>query len=188
MTPGDGEPDRELVEAFLETRSERRFQVLYGRHTPALLGLVLRLSAAAREEAEDVVQEAWVRAVRGLPGFRWESTLRTWLSGIAVRVWSERARRSRARSETALGEVPAPAADAPDLAVVRVDLERAVGRLDDDRRVVLVLHDVEGFTHEEIGAMLGIEPGTSRSRLHRARQELRATLGDRGRVPREGGR
>jgi RNA polymerase sigma-70 factor (ECF subfamily) len=182
VTPGDGDPDRELVEAFLRTRSERRFQVLFRRHTPALLGLVIRVSGSAREEAEDVVQEAWIRAVRGLPGFRWESTLRTWLSGIAIRIWSERVRRIRSMPEVGLDEVPEPASPMPDLAVVRVDLERAVRRLDDDRRVVLVLHDVEGFTHEEIGAMLGIEPGTSRSRLHRARRELRLTLNDRGRI------
>ena len=187
MTPGDSDSDRELVEAFLETRSERRFLLLYRRHTPALVGLVLRVSAAGREEAEDVVQEVWFRAMRGLSGFRWESTLRTWLSGIAVRVWRERARRSRSRSEAELGDVTDLASGAPDLAVVRVDLERAVGRLEDERRAVLVLHDVEGLTHEEIGAMLGIEPGTSRSRLHRARQELRRSLGDRGHVPSEGG-
>ncbi|MGH7588873.1 MAG: RNA polymerase sigma factor [Gemmatimonadota bacterium] len=182
MTPTEGDPDRELVEEFLRTRSERRFQVLFRRHTPALLGLVLRVSGAAREEAEDVVQEAWVRAVRGLPGFRWESTLRTWLSGIAIRVWSERARRGRSRPEVGLDDIPEPASPVPDLAVVSVDLERAVRRLDDDRRVVLVLHDVEGFTHEEIGAMLGIEPGTSRSRLHRARRELRQMLNDGDRI------
>ncbi len=185
MTPAEGDPDRELVEAFLRTRSERRFQVLFRRHTPALLGLVLRVSGAAREEAEDVVQEAWVRAVRGLPGFRWESTLRTWLSGIAVRVWSERVRRARSRPEIGLDDVPEPASARPDLAVLRVDLERAVRGLDDDRRAVLVLHDVEGFTHEEIAAILGIEPGTSRTRLHRARRELRLTLNDRDRSTRE---
>lgn len=172
----EGDPDRELVEAFLRTRSERRFQVLFRRHTPALLGLVLRVSGAAREEAEDVVQEAWARAVRGLPAFRWESSLRTWLSGIAIRVWSERARRGRSRPEVGLDDIPEPASPTPDLEVVRVDLERAVRGLDDDRRAVLVLHDVEGFTHEEIGGMLGIEPGTSRTRLYRARRELRLAL------------
>lgn len=175
MSPAN-EPDRELVEAFLRTRSERRFRVLFRRHTPALLGLVLRVSGAPREDAEDVVQEAWVRAVRGLPGFRWESSLRTWLCGIAVRVWSERARRYRARPEVGLDDAPEPVSPVQDLSVVRVDLERAVRALADDRRTVLVLHDVEGFTHEEIGTMLGIEPGTSRSRLHRARRDLRRVL------------
>lgn len=181
---GEGE-DRELVDAFLRSRSEDRFRILFRRHTPYVLGLLLRVSGGARDDAEDILQETWLRAVRGLAGFRWESTLRTWLAGIAVRCWSERVRR---RSP----EIGLPPDDLPDrapwdLAVVRVDLERAVADLPEDRRAVLVLHDVEGFTHEEVAGMLGIEPGTSKSRLHRARRELRRSLSGSGEASQEGG-
>ena len=71
------------------------------------------------------------------------------------------------------------------LSVVRVDLERAIARLDEGRRAVLVLHDVEGYTHAEIAHLLGIEPGTSKSRLHRARRELRTELAGLDRRPEE---
>ncbi|MGH7571410.1 MAG: RNA polymerase sigma factor [Gemmatimonadota bacterium] len=185
MSAESEEPDRELVTAFLKARSERVFRILFQRHTPYVLGLLLRVSGGARDEAEDVLQETWLRAVRGLPGFRWESSLRTWLAGIAIRCWSEQARKKRAMAEPAPDNGPADQA-ARDLSIVRVDLERAVRRLGDDRRAVLVLHDVEGYTHEEIAGMLGIEPGTSKSRLHRARRALRAVLEPSDQQPQKG--
>lgn len=175
MSSGGEESDRRLVTAFLETRSERSFRVLFRRHTPYVLGLLLRMSGGARDDAEDTLQEAWLRAVRGLSAFRWESSLRTWLAGIAIRCWSERMRRRKPMARLEADAEPADPGLVP-LSVVRVDLERAIARLDEGRRAVLVLHDVEGYTHAEIAHLLGIEPGTSKSRLHRARRELRTEL------------
>src|SRR5262249_40840337 len=90
LMSGPGEAiDRALVEGFLARRGEADFLALYRRHTPALLGLASRLSGRPPREAEDLVQEAWLRAAPALSAFRWESSLRTWLSGFVVNVWRE---------------------------------------------------------------------------------------------------
>jgi RNA polymerase sigma factor (sigma-70 family) len=170
--PEDG-GDRELVGRFVTRRDEAAFRALYRRHTPALLGMAARLAGQQWTEVEDVVQEAWLRAAASLPAFRWESSLRTWLSGFVVNVWRER-RRSPAGLESAVDEGQEDAA--PFEHVLRMDLERAVASLPEGFRAAIVLHDVEGFTHDQIAGQLGIEPGTSKSQLARARRALRAQL------------
>jgi RNA polymerase sigma-70 factor (ECF subfamily) len=168
------ERDRALVERYLRTRDEAAFLGLYRSHTPALLGLASRLCAGELSAAEEIVQEAWVRAARSLPSFRWESRLRTWLSGVVVNSWRDRAR-ARGREDASERELDAvPGRDVP--ASERLDLERAVAGLPHGFRAVLVLHDVEGFTHSEIASLLGIEAGTSKSQLARARQAVRRRL------------
>ncbi len=122
------------------------------------------------------MHDGWIRAGERLGGFRWESSLRTWLAGFVVNGVRERARRdarelpgiddAAPREDVALREVAS-----------RVDLERAVAGLPDGFRHVLVLHDVEGYTHEEIAELLGIVPGTSKSQLARARAAVRRALG-----------
>jgi RNA polymerase sigma-70 factor (ECF subfamily) len=118
------------------------------------------------------VQEAWVRAVSALEKFRGESSVVSWLRGIVTRCAWERSRQRRRLdplpSDDAL-EQP-PAAD-------HTDLGRALGALPPGCREVLVLHDLEGYTHPEIGRLLDIDAGTSKSQLHRARRLLRARLG-----------
>jgi RNA polymerase sigma factor (sigma-70 family) len=170
--------DRELVGNYLRRREEASFLSLYRRHTPALFGLAVRLCAGERGDAEEIVQEAWVRAAQSLPSFRWSSSLRTWLSGIVVNSWRELA---RARSREALRvDVDAPCAAEHEVPLpARIDLAQAVRELPDGFRAVLLLHDVEGFTHEEIGRLLGIETGTAKSQLARAREALRRRLGGR---------
>src|SRR5271169_2512933 len=137
--------DRDLVEQYVTRFDESAFRSLYRRHSPALYGLVLRLSGYRPAEAEEVLQETWIRALQRLGGFRWESSLRTWLSGIAIRCWREFARRQPRPGGGELME-PQVAGSPPD-----VDLQRAVARLPDGCREVLILHDVEGYTHQEIG-------------------------------------
>jgi RNA polymerase sigma-70 factor, ECF subfamily len=168
--------DRELVENYLRRREEASFLTLYRRHTPALFGLAVRLCAGERSDAEEILQEAWVRAAQALASFRWSSSLRTWLSGIVVNGWREHARARR--RDVVLEDEPFAAGHEVPLAA-RIDLAQAVGDLPDGFRAVLVLHDVEGFTHEEIGRLLGIEAGTSKSQLARARETLRRRLGGR---------
>jgi RNA polymerase sigma-70 factor (ECF subfamily) len=164
--------DLALVERFLRARSEDAFRALYRAHTPALYALALRLTAGDQSEAEDLVQECWVRAVRALPSFRAQAALRTWLCGLLVNV-----RRERMRADWRTIDAPdiEPAADsgAPDDAL---DLERAITALPDGARDVFVLHDVYGYTHREIADMLGIVEGTSKSQLTRARILLRSAL------------
>jgi len=170
--------DRALAEAVVHTRDEAAFRTLYRRHTPALYRLALRLGGGDGPWAEELVQRAWIRAVEGLDSFAWRSNLSSWLGGIAINCARELWREARTRNETALvDEVAAPRPVAAD---ERVDLERAIERLPDGYREVFVLHDVEGYTHQEIGGLLGIEPGTSKSQLSRARQRLRTALAPGG--------
>lgn len=162
---------------FLEVRDEASFLVLYRRHTPALLLLAQRLLGGSEADAEDAVQEAWVRAMRALDGFRWESSLRTWLCGIIVNCCREQRRRlTGSRQDVESLGVEEERTPDPESTT---DVEALVRGLPDGFREVLILHDVEGYTHEEIGRLLGISAGTSKSQLSRARQKLRARLNGR---------
>ena len=168
--------DRALITAVVRTRDEAAFRALYRRHTPVLYRLALRLGGGDEHWAEDLVQQTWIRAVEVLPGFAWRSAFRTWLSGIAVNCAREDWRRRRISLEVAWGPEAQAAASPANDAAGRMDLERAIAELPDGYRQVLVLHDVEGFTHEEIATMLGIEAGTSKSQLSHARRRLREEL------------
>ncbi|HEU4980746.1 MAG TPA: RNA polymerase sigma factor [Solirubrobacterales bacterium] len=168
--------DRELADAVARSGDETAFRALYRRHTPALYRLALRLGGGDGPWAEELVQRTWIRAIDGLGSFAWRSSLSSWLGGIAINCARELWREARTRSETALAEempLAAPRLSAPE---ERVDLERAIEGLPAGYREIFVLHDVEGYTHEEIGGLLGIETGTSKSQLSRARQRLRAAL------------
>ena len=177
--------DRQLAAAILADRDEAAFRLLYRRHTPALFRLALRLGAGDEAWAEELVQRTWIRAVERLGGFGWRAAFRTWLSGILVNCaresWRERRRSREVAWPADTATVPAAFSDPAD----RVDLERAVARLPEGCREVLVLHDVEGFTHEEIARMLDIESGTSKSQLFHARRRLREQLGTGPRLERK---
>lgn len=168
--------DRALAEQVWRDRDERAFRTLYRRHTPALYQFVLRLLGGNEPEAEDVVQEAWIRAVERLADFRWESSLKSWISGIALNVCRGLFRRKERRWITLTpGDEPAVE---PPRDVELIDLEWAIASLADGYRAILVLHDVEGFTHEEIAERLDISANTSKSQLSRARRALRAALAE----------
>jgi RNA polymerase sigma-70 factor (ECF subfamily) len=167
--------DRRLVSNFLARRDERAFRDLYHRHTPTLYQLALRLIGWNVHEAEEVVQDTWLRAIEALDGFRWESSLRTWLSGIATNRCRELYRR-RARQSHELVVEQLVQEISPTENFERLDLEQAIAALPNGYRQVLVLHDVEGYTHEEISRMLEIEVGTSKSQLSRARSSVRERL------------
>lgn len=180
-TPSTGATDdRELVARFLQQGAEDAFRKLYRRHTPRLYLLARRLLGRRHLEAEDVVQETWIRAAERLPGFEWRSSLSTWLGGIAVNCARETLRRLARRRESGSGDIsehgPARDTSSPGIAL---DLERAMALLPDGFREVLVLHDVEGFTHDEIGRLLKITPGTSKSQLSRARKKIRSLLAEK---------
>lgn len=180
-TDPDVDADRALVRRFLSERDEASFRAIYARHAPTVFALAVRLSGS-RSDGEDLLQDAWIRAAERLEGFRWESTLRTWLCGIIVNCWRELARRRvAARPGEALEDSPDREGIAPG---ERVDLERAVRALPDGYREVVVLHDVHGYTHEEIAALLAIDAGTSKSQLSRGRRRLRDLLTGEGRAER----
>jgi RNA polymerase sigma factor (sigma-70 family) len=183
IAPGRSEPDNpdsQLVSA-VSGGDEAAFRALYRRHTPRLRMLVLRILGGHSSDSDDVLQETWVRAVTSLNGFRGESTFGTWLNGIGVRVaWGMIRRRSSAETITPDNE---PFIEPPDTGE-RLDLDEALRRLPDQHRTVVVLHDVEGYSHEEIAESLGVAVGTSRSTLSRARQALRAMLSSYERITR----
>jgi RNA polymerase sigma-70 factor (ECF subfamily) len=171
--------DRELVGLVSAHGDEDAFRRLYRAHTPALYATALRLSPGAAEAA-DAVHDAWVRAVERLGEFQWKSSLRTWLTGILVNVVRE-SRRAHWREEPYGPDDVA--AEPPDL-LLSIDLDAAIARLAPGYREVFVLHDMDGFTHDEIARLLGVEPGTSKSQLSRARGHLRRMLGEPAREPR----
>ncbi len=150
---------------------EDAFRTLYRAHTPALYALALRLTGRDQHEAEDLVQETWVRATRKMSGFRGESALRTWLCGVLINV-----RRERARSAWRMVDAPDIEPSSPPLDDAAFDLERAIAALPDGARDVFVLYDVYGYAHREIAEMLGVVEGTSKSQLARARMLLRRAL------------
>jgi RNA polymerase sigma-70 factor, ECF subfamily len=161
--------DEDLVRRIAHARDEDAFRTLYARHTGAVYGLLCRLVGRAAD-ASDLTQETWLRAVRHLPLFRGQSAFRTWLTGIALNCYREWRRRharemplghpdSRVQHESAGDEIAA--------------IHQILAGLAPEHREVIVLHDIEGYTHEEISDVLEIEVGTSKSRLSRARRTFR---------------
>lgn len=170
--------DRVLAAAVAASGDEAAFRTLYRRHTPALYRLALRLGGGDEPWAEELVQRAWICAVEALGDFGWRSGLSTWLGGIAVNCARTLWREARGRDAPLDEQEPAAPASPGSHggAEDRIDLDRAIERLPRGYRQVFVLHDVEGYTHEEIGGLLGIEAGTSKSQLSHARRRLRASL------------
>ena len=149
---------------------------LYRRYAPRVYAVVRRI-AGSDALAEDWAQEAWIRAFKALPKFRGDSAFSTWLHRVAVNS-ALQGKRSRKRHDSRETSLPTtlPGRRPSDPTELRLTLERALERLPDRMRQVLVLHDVEGFTHEEIGDMLGVASGTSKSQLFKARAKMRAML------------
>jgi RNA polymerase sigma factor (sigma-70 family) len=170
--PATDSSDVALIRRFLDG-DESAFRTLYERHTPRLRILLQRLLGRDRHELDDVVQDVWMAASRGAHAYRGEATFATWLSAIGIRmVYARLGRPSRDDGELT-DDIPSPPDGAPATAI---DLERAIAALPDHQRVVVVLHDVEGYTHDEIAEQLGIAPGTSKATLSRARRALRRAL------------
>jgi RNA polymerase sigma-70 factor, ECF subfamily len=167
--------DNELV-TLARTGDGGAIRMLYQRHARRVFAVVRRMSGDDAL-AEDWAQEAWVRVIRALPTFRGESQFSTWLHRIAVNsaLHGRRSRERKAGRETVMDDSYAARPTGGD-ALLRLKLERAMDRLPDGMRRVLVLHDVEGYTHEEIGEMLGVNPGTCKSQLFKARAKMRNLL------------
>lgn len=168
--------DRTLAERVLDGGNEPAFRQLYQRHTPYLYQFALRTLGGNELDAEDVIQETWIRAVEGLGQFRWEAELRSWMAGIALNLCRGLFRR-KDRNWMEIDEeiLPPPRRDRDE---ERMDLEQALAELPDGYRTVLVLHDVEGYKHGEIARMLGTTEGTSKSQLFHARRAMRTMLVD----------
>ena len=154
----------------------RAFERVYRRHVARIHTTALRMLGV--EEADDATQDVFVRAWQRLGQFRGESAFGTWLFRLAINVILSRrevlATRNRRHVDDAdlVDAVSAPRVT-PELGV---DFEAAMARLPPGMRQIFVLHDIEGYKHDEIAAMLGIAQGTSKSQLHRVRMVLRRYL------------
>lgn len=154
----------------------RAIRALYDRYAPRVYAVVRRI-AGDDDLAQDYAQEAWIRAIRALPTFRGDSRFSTWLHRIAVNAALQALRKTETRRKRE-GPQPADIAIAPSHkdALLQKQLENALDGLPEGMRRVLILHDVEGYTHEEIGDVLGVTAGTSKSQLFKARAKMRAML------------
>jgi len=157
---------------------QRAFERLYRAHAGWVFGLCLRLTNQ-RETAQDCTQEAFVAAWRALPRFEQRSQFSSWLYRIAVNTVLARRRRAGGL-QLVSAETHAPELErvaGPGDAAGPIDLERAIARLPQGARDVLVLVGLYGYSHDEAAAQLGIAAGTSKAQLHRARSLLAAQLG-----------
>jgi RNA polymerase sigma-70 factor (ECF subfamily) len=158
------------------------FEQLYRRHVGRVYGLCVRLVNGDRAKAEQYAQDAFVRAWENLGGFRGGSRFSTWLHRLTVNVvlGEHRLLKRWVSFEDATGEAGfemEPATGHPQAQMSdRMDLERALARLPKGARAVLILHDVEGYRHDEIAELTGIAVGTSKAQLHRARKLMKELL------------
>jgi len=184
--PHQAEPaaiDLERAWVALAAAGDRAaFERLYRLHVGRVYGVIVRLVGGKGARAEDLTQEAFVRAWQALPAFRFESAFSTWLHRLAVNtaLMELRSRRSQPQNDGDddafewLGDVDS----AGHVTALSMDLSRAIASLPPRARAVLVLYDVEGWKHEEIASELRMAVGSSKAQLHRARGLLRARLGD----------
>jgi RNA polymerase sigma-70 factor (ECF subfamily) len=172
--------EKRLVDR-LRASDDRAFEELVITYQHRVFGVAQRMLGSAAE-AEEIAQETFLRVHRSIAEFRGEARLSTWLYAIASRLCLNRLasseRRLRRDDADALERIPGgtDAAARLESREVEAALEDAIAALPDDRRIVVVLRDLEGLSYEAIAEVLGLELGTVRSRLHRARMDLKAKL------------
>jgi RNA polymerase sigma factor (sigma-70 family) len=171
--------DSDLLDAFRREGTEHSFLALYDRHAPAMYALALRLMGGHEADAADALQDAWLRVLPRVAQFRAESSLRTWLCGFVVNCCRERFRGRLFEEVVDEGELPRARRRTEGTESTGIDLERALAQLPPGARAIVILHDIEGYTHREIAAALGIDDGTSKSQLSRGRAALRRRLAPR---------
>jgi RNA polymerase sigma-70 factor (ECF subfamily) len=181
---GNDSNEAELIERA-KLGDAQAFQALYDKHKRRVYSLCLRMTANTAE-AEDLTQEAFLQLYRKIGTFRGESAFSTWLHRLSVNVVLMQLRRKSlpvvSLEETTQGEEDTPKKDfgAEDLALAgsidRLQLQKAVDDLPPGYRTIFVLHDVEGYEHNEIATIVGCSIGNSKSQLHKARMKLRDLL------------
>lgn len=175
LTPENDAPDVALA----ATGDRRAFERLYRTHVQRIFSLCARM-VGDRTQAEELTQDVFVRAWDKLGQFRGEARFGTWLHRLAVNVVLN-ARKSDGRTRSRFADDPdvldaQPTGPATSIPGASIDLEAAIALLPPGARRIFVLHDVEGYKHEEIGEMLSITAGGSKAQLHRARMLLREAL------------
>jgi len=154
-------------------RDLRAFERLYVEHGPRLKSIAYHI-LASRQDAEDAVQETWVKLYRGIQGFQGQSSIGTWLCRILINTCYDLARK-RQREVDRSDPTAEPAAPKNQLAL-KVALDDALRRIHPKHRMVFLLFEVEGLRHSEIAAILEVPEGTSKAWLHEAKKELKQLL------------
>ena len=173
--------DADLVSRSLDGDVDA-FETIYRQHSARIYTLACRM-AGSPEDGEDLLQEIFLQAFRKLGTFKGDASLGTWLYRLALNHCLDYVRSRQARMKKLTDTLDAEASIEPTARrttpIAKLDLDRAMERLPDGCREAFVLHDVEGFDHKEVGALLGIAEGTSKSQVFKARLKLRALLGGR---------
>jgi RNA polymerase sigma-70 factor (ECF subfamily) len=160
------------------TGDEGALRALWVRHAPHIDVVVRRLVGSDADLAADIAQEVWIQIFRALPSYRGDSQFSTWAHRIAVNRTLNALRKTRRLSsiETEVSDDSASFEPDTDSAFIAASIEEATAKLSPGARAVFTLHDIEGYTHEEIAEELGITPGGSKSQLFKARAKLRKLL------------
>jgi RNA polymerase sigma factor (sigma-70 family) len=159
----------------------RAFEALYRRHNARVHGALWRLAGGVEARAQELTQDAFVRAWQKLDSFRYESSFSTWLYRLAVNVALMDLRGRAGAEDQEIAHEFDDIASTGGRGISRdmgIDLEQLIAKLPPRARAVLVLHDIEGWKHEEIATELGMAVGSSKAQLHRARGLLRRGLGE----------
>ena len=184
--PPDARPPKESVVARAQRGDVEAFSDLYRQHAGRVFALCVRMSGE-RGQAQELLQDVFVRAWERLGSFRGDASFGSWLHRLAVNVVLTAARTNRRRESRVapvedlvavetLGPAWRSAAQERDPGTA-IDLERAIAALPPGARTAFVLHDVEGYSHGEIAELTGLAEGTIRAQLHRARKLLMEALG-----------
>jgi RNA polymerase sigma-70 factor, ECF subfamily len=155
------------------------FESMYREYSPRIYSMACRM-AGSPQDGEDLLQEIFLQAYRKLGSFKGESALGTWLYRLALNHCLDYVRSRRAKMNKLTETLDAERSFEPmagrQTPIAKIDLERAIERLPDGCREAFVLHDIEGFDHKDVGDLLGIAEGTSKSQVFKARMKLRALL------------
>ncbi len=171
------ESETQLIQRAIQG-DESAMRLLWSRHAPHIDAVVRRLVGQELDLAADIAQEVWIQIFRALPQYRGDSQFGTWAHRIAVNRTLNALRKTRrlAKIETEVEEDSAVVDPDPDRNLMLATIENAARQLSPGARAVFMLHDVEGYTHEEIAERLGITSGGSKSQLFKARAKLRTLL------------
>ena len=185
LLPSKGTSETRAEDAALAERlraaDTTAYEELYRRYGSRLYGLAYRMMGRAAD-AEDMLQEIFLQVFRRVDTFKGDSALGTWLYRLAMNLCLDRLRSRAGRTERLTSSVEdlrewrLPGRGAIDGHAVRIDMDRAIARLPEACRAAFLLHDVEGFEHQEVGRILGVSDGTSKSQVHKARLRIRAFL------------
>lgn len=170
------ETDAAIVRRAIDG-DERAMRLLWNQHAPHVEAVVRRL-AGDPDLAEDIAQEVWIQIFRALPSWRGDAKFSTWIHRVAINRTLNALRRVKrlAAAETSIEEDSAFVEQEAERSMLARTIDEAARKLSPGARTVFLLHDVEGYTHEEIAAELGITPGGSKSQLFKARAKLRRLL------------